>query len=172
MQVSWFEVEVKVKRGQTSGVGTILSNNLRVVVGQSVDPGMRRTRTIRAVSPACRVLVLVTVRQAPELLKWTLPLDKVCCWEKLSNAWETRLPVRKKVKKLTRRAHHQAKRAELHRLRWAWKWNKINGIRGALRCGMWIMDFSRPFCVSLIWMSSKAEASKWLKAWRCRRVLR
>ena len=62
MQVSWFEVEVKVKRGQTSGVGTILSNNLRAVVGQSIDPGMRGTGTIRAVSLACQVLVLVTVR--------------------------------------------------------------------------------------------------------------
>ena len=68
MQVSWFEVEVKVKRGQTSGPGTILSNNLRAVVGQSVDPGMRGTGTTRAVSPACRVLVLVTERQAPRHL--------------------------------------------------------------------------------------------------------
>ena len=50
MQVSWFEVEVKVKRGQTSRVGTILSNNVRVVVGQSVDPGMRGTGTTRAVT--------------------------------------------------------------------------------------------------------------------------
>lgn len=40
MQVSWFEVEAKVKRGQASGAGTILSNNLRAVVGQSDDPGM------------------------------------------------------------------------------------------------------------------------------------
>ena len=83
MQVSWFEVEVKVKKGQTSGAGTILSNNLRAVVGQSVDSGMKGTGTTRAVSPACRVLVLVTVRQAPESLKWTLPLDKACCGEKL-----------------------------------------------------------------------------------------
>ena len=79
-------VEAKVKRGQASGAGTILSNNLRVVVGQSDDPGMRGTGTTRAVSPACRVLVLVTVRQAPESLKWTLPLDKTCCGEKLSSA--------------------------------------------------------------------------------------
>ena len=86
MQVSRFEVEAKVKRGQASGAGTILSNDLRAVVGQSGDPGMRGTGTTRAVSPACRVLVLVTVRQAPESLKWTLLLDKACCGEKLSNA--------------------------------------------------------------------------------------
>ena len=45
MQVSWFEVKAKVKRGQASGAGTILSNNLRAVVGQSDDPGMRGTGT-------------------------------------------------------------------------------------------------------------------------------
>ena len=69
-----------------SGAGTILSNNWRAVVGQSDDPGMRGTGTTRAVSPACHVLVRVTVRQAPESLKWTLPLDKACCVENLSNA--------------------------------------------------------------------------------------
>ena len=71
------------ERTQVSGAGTILSNNLRAVVGQSDDPGMRETGTTRAVSPACRVLVLVTVRQATESLKWMLPLDKRCCGEKL-----------------------------------------------------------------------------------------
>ena len=79
MQVSWFEVEVKVKKGQTSGAGTILSNNLRAVVGQSVDSGMKGTGTTRAVSPACRVLVLVTVRQAPE---WQ--------WDRRRSRWSGR----------------------------------------------------------------------------------
>ena len=83
MQVSWFEVDAKVKRGQASGAGTILSNNLRAVVGQNDDLGMKGTGTTRAVSPACRVLVLVTVREVPESLKWMLPLDKRCCGEKL-----------------------------------------------------------------------------------------
>ena len=67
-------------------MGTILSNNLSAVVGQSSDPGMRESGTTRAVSPACRVLVLVTVRQVSESLKWTLPLDNTCCVEKLLNA--------------------------------------------------------------------------------------
>ena len=65
--------------------GTILSNKLSAVVGQSGAPRMRGTGTTRAASPACRVLVLVTVRQPPESLKWTLPLDNACCGEKLSN---------------------------------------------------------------------------------------
>ena len=60
-----------------SGAGTIFSNNWREVRGQSNDPGMRGTGTARAVSPACRVLVRVTVRQAPESLKWKLPLEKL-----------------------------------------------------------------------------------------------
>lgn len=40
IQVSRFEVEAKVKRGQASGVSTILSDNLSAVVGQSGNPGM------------------------------------------------------------------------------------------------------------------------------------
>lgn len=85
IQVSWFEVEAKVKRGHASGAATILSNNCRAVVGQRGDPGMCGTGTTRAVSPACRVLVPVTVRKAPEAVKLTLPLDNACCGEKLSN---------------------------------------------------------------------------------------
>jgi len=33
MQVSWFEVKVKVKSRKVSGVGTILRNSLSVIVG-------------------------------------------------------------------------------------------------------------------------------------------
>ena len=39
-QVSWFEVEEKVKRGQVLGMGTVHSNNLRAALGQRGDPGM------------------------------------------------------------------------------------------------------------------------------------
>lgn len=75
MQASWFEVEVKVKRRQVSGASTAHSKDWSAIIGQSGDPGMRRTGRTRAVSPACRVFVLVTVRKAPELLKVTLPRD-------------------------------------------------------------------------------------------------
>ena len=40
IQVSWFEVETKVKSGQVSGTGTVLCNNLSAVVGHSGDLGM------------------------------------------------------------------------------------------------------------------------------------
>ena len=59
-----------------SGAGTARSKHWSANVGQRGDPGMRGTGIIRAVSPACRVFVLVTVRKAPELVNETLPLER------------------------------------------------------------------------------------------------
>ena len=58
MQASWFEVEIKEKRGLVSGTGAVRSKEWKANVEQSRDPGMRGTGTVRVVSPAWRVYFL------------------------------------------------------------------------------------------------------------------